>query len=194
MPKTLVTLSASEIVSASLVGVMRYLAAKRAARAPAYGAERGPSVPIANDILGAWGEAAAAKCCDRYYLGTGSFRGDDVGPWQVRTTALAAGALILHPADVAGRGRVPYVGVQYLGPADGGESFAVNGWALPVEVGTPEFWCDPTGKNRPAWFVPPAVLRPIETLPGYRAADPGEDWDDPNDYAGMGWVGKDGRP
>lgn len=194
MAKTPVTLSPSEVASAALIGVMRNLAAKRAGRTPAYGADRGQSAPLWCDILGAMGEAAVAKSLDRYFLGTGSFRGADVGPWQVRTTAMPSAPLILHPSDRDERGQTPFVGVQYLGPVDCGESFVVSGWALPAEVATDEFWCDPTGKGRPAFFVPAAVLRPIETLPAFRPAPPDDAWEDPNDYAGMGWVGKDGRP
>lgn len=166
MPAVEVTLSPDELLQATTTGVMRYTQNMRLGRRDAYGAEKNAEHGMWTSIVGAWGEAAVAKHTNTYHWGLGVFRGPDVGRYQVRATRMARGFLILHDRDKEQHGQTPYVSLKLLGTdSDGCERIAIQGWCYPDEMCHLKFWDDPTGKNRPAYFVPPEELRDMETLP-----------------------------
>lgn len=161
-----VSLSPDEVLQAAMTGVMRYTQNMRLDRKDAYGADRSRDHGMWLSIFGAMGEAAVAKAVNRYHFGLGVFRGDDVAGYQVRATKMASSCLILHDKDKQYNGRTPYVSVRYEGKDGGVEKFVVQGWGYPEELARQEFWSDPTGMNRPAYFVPPESLNDMESLPG----------------------------
>lgn len=108
--------------------------------------------------LGTLGEIALGKHLDRYWtpleLGT-----VDVGGCEVRAIDVPTKRLRLHPKDndaspfisaLVERKKLPQV--------------TLRGWLHARDGKLPQYWSDPTGKNRPAFFVDNAILRPMETL------------------------------
>lgn len=166
MPAIEVSLMPDEVLLAAMSGAMRYTQNMRLGRQDAYGADRSRDHGMWLSIFGAMGEAAVAKAVNRYHFGLGVFRGNDVAGYQVRATKMASGDLILHDRDKQHNARTPYVSVRHLGKEDGVEKFLVQGWGYPEDLARQEFWSDPTGQNRPAYFVPAESLNDMETLPG----------------------------
>jgi hypothetical protein len=62
--------------------------------------------------------------------------------------------------------------------------------ALPIEVQQRIHWQAP-GKDR--WKIRSTTFKGIAKAMAKQWGDL-EEYEDPNDYAGMGWVGQDGRP
>jgi hypothetical protein len=85
----------------------------------------------------------------------GKWRADDVGIYQVRSTRLDGGSLILHKTD---KNEAIFVLVTGEAP-----EFKVRGWMRAVDGKQEKWWRD---TKRPAYFVPQSVLEPMETLPG----------------------------
>jgi hypothetical protein len=161
-----VSLSPDEVLQAAMTGVMRYTQNMRMGRQNAYGADRSRDHGMWLSIFGSMGEAAVAKATNRYHFGLGVFRGDDVSGCQVRATKMASGNLILHEKDKQHNATTPFVSVLHLGKEDGVEKFRLQGWGYPEDLARQEFWSDPTGQNRPAYFVPVESLEGMETFPG----------------------------
>ena len=159
-----VTLSPDEVLQASVTGVMRYTQNMRLGRSDAYGADRSREHGMWISILGAMGEAATAKALNRWHFGLGVFRGADVAGVQVRTTRMSPASLILHKRDKEENASVPYISVIYCGKDNGVENFELQGWGTPEELVSDEFWSDPTGQNRPAFFIPASKLKDISSL------------------------------
>jgi len=150
-----VELNSSEYLQAMHVGIMRACQDRKDGRRHAYGAR--PEDAETYDIRGAVGEAVVAKHLGVFWLGVGVFGGDDVGPHQVRATAWREGTLRLHPKD---RDDAAYISVYVCEGAG-----VIHGWMYGHEGKQDRYWSDPTGKNRPAFFVPASDLHPIEELP-----------------------------
>lgn len=98
-------------------------------------------------------EFALAKWLGIFWSGAHSFRAQDAGGWQVRSTTHDKGRLVLHPGDsdddrfvlVSGRnGR-----------------YELCGWILGRDGKLAEYWDDPVG-GRPAFFVPRNVLHALD--------------------------------
>jgi hypothetical protein len=110
-------------------------------------------------IEGALAEKAVAKHLDRYWLAVVS--GDpkilqgDVGNLQVRSTMHASGRLILHKADPDGSVFISVIGPAY---SNVGVTFDIVGAIRARDGKRDEWWEDPSGKGRPAYFVPRAML------------------------------------
>ena len=152
-----VTLTWSELRSAAMVGVTRRVQDMAKGLKDAHGASDGDRWD--RDIEGAAGEMAFAKWANMFWSGAlGDLKADDVGDVQIRTSAYASGRLILHPADPDDR---IFVLVTGIGPR-----YTLRGWLHANEGKAPHFWQDPTGKNRHAFFVPGASLRPMSQFPG----------------------------
>ena len=146
---TAVSLSASEMMSAALAGVMRQVENCVRSRPPRFGAG------IANDwqlhIEGCLGEYALAKFLGVFWPGKGKLRAADVGDMDVRTRSRDNYELILHESDPDDR-------VFWLVCGSNGK-YAVKGWITGQDGKRREFWKDPAG-GRPAYFVPHYALRP----------------------------------
>lgn len=150
-----VELNSSEYLQAMLVGCMRACQDRRDRRQHTYQAR--PEDAEMFDIRGAVGEAIVAKYLGAYWLGVGTFGGDDVARYQVRATGWRDGTLRLHPKDADDRA---YISV-YVCEGRG----QIHGWLWGHEGKQEQFWADPTGKNRPAYFVPAKFLHDMEELP-----------------------------
>jgi hypothetical protein len=160
-----VTLTWSEVMQAAMVGVMRQTTNLRDGRKDAHGL--GSELDgWGLHVEGCCGEMAAAKALGVFWSGShGTLRVPDIGEqFQVRTRTLRtqqSNSLILHPSDLDDAifilvlGRVP--------------AYEVAGWIQGAAGKRPEHWKDPAG-GRPAFFVPPSVLRPIQELKGSEVA------------------------
>lgn len=111
-------------------------------------------------------QVAVAKYCNLYhYENTGDYKALDVGGLvQVRSVTNRDHCLILHPSD---EDAVPFVLVLVKPP-----EFVLLGWLLAIDGKRKEYWRDPTGRGRHAFFVPPnqgiwhppTPLRPMDEL------------------------------
>lgn len=150
------TLTPAEMTLAMVIGGMREVTALRDGRTDAQGAP--PALGFQYHILGAVGELAVAKRLNVFWSGTIG-RVDapgDVGPLQVRTGTGDTYRLCIYPRDPDGARFVLVVGLP--------PHVRVVGWLFGRDGKREEWWCDPTGKGRPAYFVPQAALHPLDTL------------------------------
>jgi hypothetical protein len=145
---THIVLDPSEMMLAATAGVMRQVENIKRGVKPAYGA--GNERDWQYGIEGAMGEFALAKYLGIFWYGKGKMRGDDVGTLQVRTSSRDNGDLILHPRDDDEK-------VFWLLTGLNG-TYDVRGFIKAKDGKKQEFWRDPTGKNRPAFFVPQSEL------------------------------------
>jgi hypothetical protein len=107
-------------------------------------------------VDGAFGEIVVAQWRNNYWCGNlGDLDADDVDDKQVRMTIRHDGRLIIHDYDNDDK---PYILVTGPGP-----KFVVRGWIYGREGKQKEYWCDPTGKGRFAYFVPQSALRPVKS-------------------------------
>tara|TARA_R110000803_G_C11989495_1_gene321960 strand:- start:9029 stop:9499 length:471 start_codon:yes stop_codon:yes gene_type:complete len=150
MKSTTVVLTPSEMVLAASAGVMRNVKNINAKLKDAYKAD--PNQGWQMHIEGALGEMALAKFLGLYWPGVGKMRGTDVGEVDVRTRSRADYELILHEKDPDDR-------VFWLLCGNNGR-YDVKGWILCADGKRQEYWSDPSGKNRPAFFVPQSKLNP----------------------------------
>lgn len=148
----LVRLSAEEIESAALVGVRRNVYNLAHGRRNRYG-----HVGLGWDahIEGACAEFAAAKALGEEWRPQTEELDDDVGDLgagrQIRSTTRPNGRLIVHEADADDH---KFLLAIVLLP-----DVKLAGWLYGREAKRPEFWADPSKKNRPAFFVPQSALR-----------------------------------
>lgn len=147
----LIQLTPSEMFMAAQVGVMRQVENVKAGRVPAHGCGDANNWQI--HCEGAMGECALAKALGIYWTGKGRLRAPDVGEVDVRTTEIPSGRLILHKEDPDDRAFYLLIGVN--------GRYEVKRWCYGREGKKDEFWEDPTGKGRWAYFVPQSELRRI---------------------------------
>jgi hypothetical protein len=150
-----VTLTWSELTTAAFIAIRRQIQNLANGRPDRFGA------PVEDGwtlhIEGAAGEMAVAKAAGRYWCGSlNDLKADDVGLLQVRTRSRHSYELILHPGDPDDRA---FVLVTGRAPA-----FRIHGWIMGVDGKREEWWADPSGKNRPAYFVPTDSLRDLDEL------------------------------
>jgi hypothetical protein len=145
-----VRLTFYEIMQGAHVGVMRQVENMQKQRKARYGA--GHTNDWQLNIEGALAEMALAKYLDRYWA-KGMVGDKDVAGVQVRSTSYANGRLRLHEDDSDDD-------VFYLVTGINGV-YEVVGWILGCNGKREEFWCDPTGNNRHAYFVPQNALIPL---------------------------------
>jgi hypothetical protein len=110
------------------------------------------------DLLGAMGEMAFAKASGLYWPGSVNVGKDepDIFPdFQVRTARQHSHNLIIRPDDPP---HFRYALVTGTGP-----DFLVHGYILGADAKRPEFLEDRGGRNEPAYWIPPASLKPIDT-------------------------------
>lgn len=107
-----------------------------------------------HDIEAACSEAAVAKWRGLWWSGNvGMLAVKDVGNVQVRHTTRPNGRLILHSRDLDDD---VFVAVTGWAPV-----YAIHGWLRGHEGKQQQYWDDPTGTGRPAYFVPQDRLHPI---------------------------------
>ena len=152
--KRAIILTWPEAVQAAQVGCMRQIQNLKNGLYDRYGAEAYDGWTF--HVEGACGEIVVAKFFDRYWSGSiGDLKAADVGPLQVRTTK-PGGDLRLHKRDeddkafILVTGRCP--------------NYEIVGWLQASDGKHEQYWKDPTGKGRPAYFVPQNRLNQIETL------------------------------
>lgn len=115
----------------------------------------------AKDIhyVGAHGEAAVAQQFDIVWDGAlGDFRARDVGDFEVRTTRHSWGKLLIHGEDDP---TAPFILAVYKDC----QTIELIGWLWAAQGQRPEYWADPTGGNRPAYFIPQRYLHDFASLP-----------------------------
>jgi hypothetical protein len=150
-----VTLSESEIFQAAMIGVMRQCFAIRARLNGAYGADEANA--WSKHIDGCMGEQAVSKFFNLHWDGTvGSLISKDVGRFQVRATVYSNGQLRVHPPD-----NDDDIFILVIGHPP---TLDVVGWCYGREGKLEKFWSDRFNNGRPAFWVPPAELRPMEML------------------------------
>lgn len=117
-------------------------------------------------VIGAVGEFVAAKGLRLPWNGKGTFRGADVGSYQIRSSEYEFGRLALHPQDGDDLIFISVRPVPFPFPLDR-ESVAVDlvGWLYGREGKRREWWKDITGRGRPAFFVSDLALRSMSDLP-----------------------------
>jgi len=151
-----VTLTPSEMLVAGQLGLMRMVQNLRDSRKGKYGAPTDVQAWAIN-ILGTMGEACVAKWGGLWWSGSlGDYKADDAGKLQVRTVDHEKKRLILHDDDKDDR---PYVLVYAKPP-----TFYIKGWIMGADGKNKEYWSDPQGTNRHAYFLPEDCLNDINEL------------------------------
>lgn len=145
------------MISAAMNGVMRQVQNLKGDRTDVYGAALEDGWKIA--IAGTLGEMAFAKWSGIYNCGVGTFRGPDVGRYEVRTSHNRNARLILHPDDKDDA-------IYWLLNGFNGH-YRVRGWTFGRDGKNSEYWEDPTGTDRFAFFVPHDKLHPPTERPPY---------------------------
>lgn len=109
------------------------------------------------DIEGAAAEMAFAKARNRYWsYSVNTFRSQDVGKVQVRSSFRENGSLIVRPHD-----KDEDIFVLLTGRAP---KFRLIGWIRGNEAKRQE-WVRAPNEVRPAYFVPQSALRPFSGKP-----------------------------
>lgn len=131
-----------------------------------YGASDDPATKMALTRTGIAGEVAFAKYRGLYYcppLGPQRDGQGDVGTWQVRARSETWYDHILHPDDDDNARHALIVGKA--------PTLYVVGWCWGRDGKRSEYWADPTGTGRWAYFVPQAALTRFEISPDRIHAD-----------------------
>jgi len=151
-----IKLTTAEMLLAGQVGVMRSVRHRLKGTEHRHGADGG-FYGWGMDLLGALGEAAVAKWSGIWWSGMGmGTEAGDVGPLEVRCVESVKRRLILHPDD---KDHAPYILVCAEPP-----NFTLMGWMLGREGKRKEYWADPQGTNRHAYFVPNDCLNTMQQL------------------------------
>jgi hypothetical protein len=147
-----VTLNGEELMIAAVAGAIRRVKGIKR-RTQAYGLNGNE---WQHDIEGCCAELAVAKHYGLPWLGAFMFRAPDVGEWQIRSTQLDHGSLIVHredsPADT------------FLLVTGRNGSYTIRGWIRAEDAQADRYWSDPSGKGRWAFFVPQSDLHDPELL------------------------------
>lgn len=158
--KVQVRLSGDEVQLGAVAGVQRSW----------YALERGDPWAKAKDfwqqgVLGCLAELALAKYLGVYWTGLAKVGANDVGRYEVRTTAWDNGCLMLQPKDRDEAQYVLVTGSRYL--------WTIHGWCYGYEGKREEWWKVPTNGYGPCFNVPQDALRPLDVgLPAGYAAEP----------------------
>jgi hypothetical protein len=158
----IVRLNKVEFYNAAHIGLIRQLQNINKGRKDSYGAETMDGWGI--HIEGACGELVVAKVLNIFYNGNiGDLSACDVNNEErnieVRTRSNHRYDLILHPKD-----KDENVFILVTGKAP---LYKIRGWILAKEGKKKKYWSDPSGKNRPAFFIPQKDLKPIKELSAF---------------------------
>lgn len=156
-----VWLTWSEMLIATNIAAMRRIFALKANCGSTHGSKRpadeGAWEP---DFFSCQSELAVAKYLNLFWSGSvGDVEGIDVGGCvEVRTIRSSDHRLRLHEDD---KDHLPYVLVYATPPL-----FDLRGWCYARDGKQRELWSDPTGANRPAYWIPQnsGLLRPVSEL------------------------------
>lgn len=155
----------SQLALIGTAGLMRQINGIRRSREPNY--KIGNLLNWQIHIEGCMGEFCVAKFLNRFWCGKlGDVSPGDVGPVEVRT----AGATITeydlprvhkrrlccHKDDLNDKPFVHVTGIN--------GQYRLHGWLYGREVKLDEYWKDPTGADRPAYYAPNNKLRSLESL------------------------------
>jgi len=149
-----IRLSYKEMLIGAQIGIMRRVQSMKRGYTHAHG--RPDNDDWQRDIEGALGEMALAKYLNLYWVG-GEVCAVDVGDFEVRTTVRPNGRLILHPKDDDTRYFWLVTGINGV--------YEIKGHILASEGKRDEYWSDPTGRQRHAYFVPQSALVNPATKP-----------------------------
>jgi len=138
-----IKLSSAELLMASQQATLRIIQCIQEGKKHRYGAKETDTWQMG--IEGALGEMVIAKHFGIFW-GKGSQGADDVGPYEVRQTHHAHGALIIHPSDHDHKKYYLVTGV--LG------NYVIRGWMYAKDAKQEKYWADPQKTNRWAFFVP----------------------------------------
>lgn len=157
MSARMVYLTKSEMFIAFSLAGMRNGQNKNNNAKPRYGASENESEAI--DIYSCRGEMAVAKYLNLFWSGSlGDYKAVDVGGLvEVRTVNKKGRRLIVHPED---RDWAPYVLVD----ASDAPNMLLIGWMYGADAKNKDYWSDPTGMGRHAFFVPQDDLRYMDEL------------------------------
>lgn len=146
----IVTLTSAEWAFANQAAALRQVSNEAAGRRDAHGASS--DLGLEGHMQGAAAECALAKYLGIFWSGAlGELRAKDVGLYQVRSTQLLDGRLIMHPTDCDDD-----VFVLAIGKAP---TFRLRGWIRARQGKRQHYWSDPSRKGRWAFFVPQDVLQ-----------------------------------
>lgn len=148
----IVELTYAEMQMATVIGVQRHIENIKNKQKSVRGEV--PELAWQRHIEGALSECALAKFLNVYWS-KGKWDQPDVGNVDVRVTHLPHGKLILHDSDKDDRRYYFLVGIN--------GTYDIKGYILGKDGKRPEFWADPSGKNRPAYFISQEYLQ--EALP-----------------------------
>ena len=151
-----VVLDETEMEWASLAGAVQRGFSMGAGYQARYG-HKGD--PWSIQLEGVRAEMAVAKYLDVYWrpsLGRQRNGERDVASFEVRSRKRADGGLILHRQDPD---EAVFILVVPAPPV-----FRLVGWIRAKEGKREEWWGDPYGYGRPAFFVPQPMLVPVEWL------------------------------
>lgn len=154
----IITLTWAEMQLAYLVASQRRIMNMKKQLPGKYGApEKEGSEEL--DLIAARGEMAVAKALNLYWSGTvGDYGAVDVGGCvEVRSRTKDWHSLILHPSD---NDDLPFVLADVSSPP----KIRLAGWMYGREGKDERFWSDPSGKNRPAFFIEQKHLKPMDGL------------------------------
>lgn len=160
-----VTLTPNELHFAAMVGLRRRTISLKRDYAERNGmAVRTVAEAWWHNIKGAIGELAAAKALGRYWSPVCDGNGEmpDIGQdIQVRCLEKHHYDLIIRPGDQDAHRYVLVTGGGVLGEE---HRYKVHGWIVGADAKRPEWLCDKSKRNVPAYFVPQKSLRPVEEL------------------------------
>lgn len=149
-----------EIHMAGLIAMERRVMNIREKAPDRHGLVMGPELGADRDWQGVIAEVATCRFLDRYHkpLERGSV---DASVAQVRSIESEGHRLIVHNHEADD---LPFVLV--LVKRDMLPNVGLCGWIMGRDAKRPEYLADPTGKDRPAFFVPnrEPPLQPMETL------------------------------
>lgn len=165
MKQPFVQLNSEEIAQGAFAGLMRMTnAIKRGdfdKNSPGYVAHHSdPDNAWHHHIEGALAEMAVAKYYETFWS-SGDRANLDIGDWEIRTTTIPYGCLIVRKVDIEVMNKANKLFFLCVGRHGG---YRIVGYIQGSEaIKDPRYFKDPTGKGRePAWFIPQTMLTPIE--------------------------------
>lgn len=143
----IIFLTWAELQLVWLVAGQRAISATFKKRAQLHGAQ----LPGFSDVQGCQGEIAAAKALNLFWS-KGNVSDPDIGGlYDVRAIDKPGNRLILHKADIPTR---PFI----LADISESPKVTLRGWILAGDGQRADLWKDPSGCNRPAYFVDQSEL------------------------------------
>ena len=147
----LIELNTAEIQVATIVGIQRQIEDIKWENHGKYKAER--HLAWQRHIEGALAECALAKYLNVFWS-KGKFNLPDVGEVDVRTTHYETGKLTLHKEDYDDRKYYLLTGLN--------GKYIIRGWLFAKDGKKNEYWLDPSGKQRWAYFIPQEKLNKLD--------------------------------